>query len=1004
MKKLYTLLSLIISLAMLISALPVGAFSEEEAIDSEIILEETEEAVLEEENLEEGYDGDIGPELSEIPAAPQNGEVAYVLGTASYYETFDEAMGAAADKDTIYVYSDCNFTLTTWKRISTIGVGATPPVISCDNEAIGKINTVYGDGTNLENITIDLTNKHVFGLAGGSVVHLNNGATVKNGYNSGNGGAFTGSANLVGLVMEAGSRIENSSSDSAGGAVFLNGGSAAGKAGKFIMNGGIITGCNTNSSTQGAVCINAYVDVTITGDATIDGNVKTGTEIQRNLSTGTTDGVTITVTGDFTGTIGYTKTAEGRDFSVYAKIEEGATGYNTEGAGFFSDSDRENSECVLLEDGETLALKKRELECYVNGDTSESFTLSDAIENATVTTEIQLIKDVADFTGDFGGYLSKIKKIESYGNAHHTITFASAAAHDMRLDTITFKNVTIDLNQCTNFIVYEGNTVTLDKGAIITNGKKRASNHGGAFVINHGATLIMNPGSAITAMNVPMYGAAVFLNGQAGNPAGLIMNGGTISGCKSTGGAVCLNDNAELKIGGNATIKDNFHAASATKLMNVWAASADGISVTLMSGDFTGSIGITGSDSGIDLSAFATIEAGAKGTENFFNDLDKAGYESVLLSNGKIKLKSNKVQLALDAAAEGRINVNGAAETIIEKIKGSEITMTNESDSAVKMWLDTSINNIVSEEDEVSFNLGSDINLKPIFGEAGKANVFFISKGDRVIEHNLVTLGEKVSAAPSDDKMMAEGYEFSSWLKVDNENPDGTAVEKNAVTNQTISGDTFFFGVYTKSETAKNITVSGGTIKDTALSAKSVEYDTKVTVVADTPEEGYEFAGWTIDEKIVSYKDEFTFFMGRSDVTITATYAPYGSVTKTPLIVMSKRAYKQGEYNIAQFLTTRYVPEGFTIIESGVIYARDSSIDTDVLATDCIGDKTDDIEIKVGRATFGRLATATQYNLSASFLADGIKARGYMVYTDAEGEVKTIYTDALSCTLSDITE
>ena len=125
------------------------------------------------------------------------------------------------------------------------------------------------------------------------------------------------------------------------------------------------------------------------------------------------------------------------------------------------------------------------------------------------------------------------------------------------------------------------------------------------------------------------------------------------------------------------------------------------------------------------------------------------------------------------------------------------------------------------------------------------------------------------------------------------------------------------------------------------------------------------------------------------------------AVEETVSITMTKTLDEVNGIKVASFLTTRYVPAGTEVIETGVIYVKDASYGALSIAE--VG-KTSAAGKAVKVATCDK-TTSGQYKLTASYVEGvGIKAVGFITYIDAEGNVKTIYTEELSVPDQEITE
>lgn len=506
------------------------------------------------------------------------------------YATFDAAKNAAKDGDTITLLADAevdrsNFdTYQIWYRITVDGqnkyglkINGTGSVeiqveVRFKNMVITDTATHYHGIFKITGAGhLVLENSTVTGAVGGvagpivseskdaSVTLINSKiAASKTGWNNFAGTAVSMSKGGK-LVIDAKSEITGCQNGSAAVAVYGGPGS--------IEVSGKITG-NT-SVTDGAVYAGSGVTVTIGENAEISGNGS-------NL---------IAVKADDENAI----TDNSGKYGKYGKncYEESAVVISDSGTVY---SDIYNS----LKNAGTMYLLKDGVFTKKNGDT----------DKGNLDTGISVTLD----------------------GQNNTVTFetGTAVAQD-----ITFKNVTLDISNLSGdaFSIW-GGSVTLESGAVVTGNGQAAAGERRFVTANANTAFNMNKGSSVSGViNSTDLGGAVRLKGGTFN-----MTGGTISGCKANaGGAVYIREggkmvmsggeirnnssnwpqgggiyieNGTLTVSGDATVDGN----AQTGANNIYGSAAS----IIVSGEFSGKIGIRISDSSVKAGAqVATAAEGA---------------------------------------------------------------------------------------------------------------------------------------------------------------------------------------------------------------------------------------------------------------------------------------------------------------------------------------------------------------------------------------------------------
>ncbi len=99
---------------------------------------------------------------------------------------------------------------------------------------------------------------------------------------------------------------------------------------------------------------------------------------------------------------------------------------------------------------------------------------------------------------------------------------------------------------------------------------------------------------------------------------------------------------------------------------------------------------------------------------------------------------------------------------------------------------------------------------------------------------------------------------------------------------------------------------------------------TKVTVTAEDPANGYKFTGWkTTNGTYVSYDMTYTFIIAGDTTLIPEYVLDQTIVEKKPSIYVSEPVYIEKEQGVSQRATMYFnydIPEGYTLKDIGVIY------------------------------------------------------------------------------------
>ena len=165
-----------------------------------------------------------------------------------------------------------------------------------------------------------------------------------------------------------------------------------------------------------------------------------------------------------------------------------------------------------------------------------------------------------------------------------------------------------------------------------------------------------------------------------------------------------------------------------------------------------------------------------------------------------------------------------------------------------------------------------------------------------------------------------------------------------------------------------------------------------MTVVANAASEGNKFSHWADEAgNILSYNENYQFYAAKN-MKVTAVYVKIADMveTKGTTEIVDKIADREKEK--LTFVSMSTVPEGCTINKAGMILTDDATVAN--------GDSFNASTAKyvLGDAWSG---TAYRYSVNISGVSAGVTwyVRAYLVYTDAEGNVYTIYGQMESLTM-----
>lgn len=213
---------------------------------------------------------------------------------------------------------------------------------------------------------------------------------------------------------------------------------------------------------------------------------------------------------------------------------------------------------------------------------------------------------------------------------------------------------------------------------------------------------------------------------------------------------------------------------------------------------------------------------------------------------------------------------------------------------------------------------------------------------------------------------------------------------------QNVQKDTTYEARYTQKHIQYTVTVTNGSIDGEQGTSVQKDANSRVTVIANTPEQGKQFAGWkyTNGDSIISYDATYTFTL-KADTSIEATYSEL-PVEKQPTVSIDPNPVQidqsEGLYKL-RFIVRSEVPDddGYTPIKCGIVAKKADVANPEELALGAA-----DV-IVGGKTNIGNQYTYT-VNLGNLAVSTTVSARGYLTYMK-NGETYTIYTDMVKGTV-----
>lgn len=546
----------------------------------------------------------------------------------------------------------------------------------------------------------------------------------------------------------------------------------------------------------------------------------------------------------------------------------------------------------------------------------------------------------------------------------------------------------------TNGISYDGSAIMIDS-YIGYAGQVQINISGNAVVESKYSTAIREIGNDKSQTNL----------------VGLDITGGTVLGAKDTDAVLVRDVTAkDVNISGgefSSIVKKEYCAPGFTPVTTANSEGRYGVEIgmftVMVTSRTTGSdspvANVAGGGSDITYAEGITVTASAISGYNFVgwfvNEYTGTPYSTDLTC--KVKPTDDWTMIAVYEPISGgkfwltvtasEFTVNGGAvqdSYLYEQFAiGASVTVNFTGSENFLYWVNAS-NKVVSTEKSYTFIMGSETTLKAVYGKArqNQATVVFISHSDQIISSKAYTTNDTIQFPVPPIKM---GCTFTGWSMTE-------ADIRAAMANN--SGIIQVRALYTEPSIACKVTVvyPEGTDNQVvnAVVGKAIDVTAKDI-------EGKTFSYWTDNAGNILGYTKTLKLAPSGDMTVKAVYDQ--AAEAKPVITMSEvSATTANESYVVTFMATRAVPNGYKVVNQGILWSRDAVCGEDGAAAymqfDSNGKLPDGVRAYIGNNL--DLNGVTRYDIITKYNDRTFYGRGYMVLESDAGKLLYIYTDTIA--------
>ncbi len=361
-----------------------------------------------------------------------------------------------------------------------------------------------------------------------------------------------------------------------------------------------------------------------------------------------------------------------------------------------------------------------------------------------------------------------------------------------------------------------------------------------------------------------------------------------------------------------------------------------------------------------------------------FNVTAAASLMAVYEANGSATVTIAVVNGAKYTVGSDTTVKTGGTETIQ---LGKTLTITADDAEKVLQWQNES-GKVLGKGSTLEFTVTGNTSVTLVYKsvENNQSFVQFVSDFGQVLSYNQYSATSNITFPTVPTKF---GYNFVKWVF------EGTDTEATEAAIKAKIGTESIITIkpsYTQDSTTYNVTVKYSGITRDDDNYNAIPIGTGYSVTA--PEiENYNFECWKIGESIVSYKTDY-YWLVNSNITLTACYVSAETEVEAQPVITISNLYTvtAGTVHKVSCDVTRSIPDGYALVEHGVLYAKSGEFTAETFIIGGAG---------VSKYKSDKTAMNGNVTLNVSVLSDDstVSLRGYMVLKNNKtGNIETLYT------------
>ena len=321
----------------------------------------------------------------------------------------------------------------------------------------------------------------------------------------------------------------------------------------------------------------------------------------------------------------------------------------------------------------------------------------------------------------------------------------------------------------------------------------------------------------------------------------------------------------------------------------------------------------------------------------------------------------------------------GGTETVQT---GSTVTLTAGDGDKVLQWENES-HKVLGTGGSLTLTVTGNMSVTLVYKSEGEnqAYVQFVSDSGQVLSAGLFLSTDTITFPPYNPSKT--GFTFVKWII------DGTDTEATEDNVKACFGDKIVTvrPSYAQINESYTVTVQYTGTDRADDSYADIQIGTGYTVTAPDID-GKVFQMWkdASGTKVLSYKPEY-YLLVMSNVTLTAVYGDTAETAQPTITISEIRKSGDASTHKVAASVTRSIPDGYTLVEHGVLYAKYTG--TLVLELDGVG-----VKKYVSDKTALNGVVTQNIKVSSDDLVVAI--RGYMILKDSNDVLQVYYTDIVT--------